>query len=211
MALEFKHNPTGRSLESSDLAKLDLSQLDTRVRHLVAEEWRAVELAHGKIALDDEALRPMEFKPGLYVIDSLSQPLDISGSSRIDFDWHGKLAEHHVAGIPVPVTFFRGCEDRESDSDLSRTNPANVWAAPDGASMFAMIHQSVPVAVEDVVLFHELKEAELYYVQGVPISVAHRVAVHLTREYAEKHLAPEELVLLADFEGKLAQALKVAA
>ncbi len=45
---------------------------------------------------------------------------------------------------------------------------------------------------KDIVVFHELREAELVFADGIEKPEAHQQAVKETEEYAKKYLSAEE-------------------
>ena len=85
-----------------------------------------------------------------------------------------------------------------SENDIvSADDPGRNRVTPNtggGESLSIFIHKSVPKKFRPIVMFHELKEAELIYGVGVNNKEAHNNVVGITEEYARDLLKkPGEL------------------
>ena len=59
-------------------------------------------------------------------------------------------------------------------------------------SLSIWVYDGAPKVYKDIVMFHELTEAELMFADGIPKNEAHSQAVARTEAYAKTHLTPEE-------------------
>ena len=75
--------------------------------------------------------------------------------------------------------------------------PARWELTPDSnrksRSVSIWLHESIPVDFRDIVMFHELLEAELNLWRGLNEEDAHNRAETETQQYAEKNLGEEDL------------------
>lgn len=62
-----------------------------------------------------------------------------------------------------------------------------------GKSLYITVHESVPPKWRDIIVYHELIEAEAVFVDGLSKKEAHQKAVAETDRYARKHLPTDEL------------------
>src|SRR3989338_381406 len=79
---------------------------------------------------------------------------------------------------------------------VDEKNPGRFRVTPDtggGLSLSIWVHEGVPVEYKDIVMYHELTEAELVFAEGLSEDEAHKQAVIQTEAYARSHLSSEEL------------------
>lgn len=89
---------------------------------------------------------------------------------------------------------------------VDEKTPGKFKITPDsggGESLSIFIHESVPVEFKDVVAFHELREAELVYADGIDREQAHQQATTETEKYAKKHLTEEEFEKFTEWQSTL--------
>jgi len=94
--------------------------------------------------------------------------------------------------IPYKIYYDLECPTGEG---VNKKNPGGYTKTPDtkgGESLSIFVHKSVPRAYKDIVIFHELVEAELVFAGGIPEPEAHQLAVRATKDYAKKYLSKDE-------------------
>ena len=104
--------------------------------------------------------------------------------------------------LSVPVNYLLDYDDPE-DPDLSVERPAEYRLTGDQRSILIVVHASVPSNYRDIVLFHELVEAELVLERHCPPAVAHRIARASELMYASRVLAPDEFAMYQAWREKL--------
>ena len=100
---------------------------------------------------------------------------------------------YEYGNIPYSIHYQFNCPDGVS---FSKTDPVYTKVTPNLGGVFSLdiwVHESVPKMFIDVVMFHELTEAELIYAEKVGKQKAYKTAATRTLEYARAHLS------LADF------------
>ena len=92
--------------------------------------------------------------------------------------------------IPYKIYYAFGCTGE--DDMLSTRCPGRAEVTPDrgseDTSLQILIHESVPVLYEDIVMYHELVESELMFGDKWPCSDAHKKATEKTLIYAKANL-----------------------
>ena len=98
--------------------------------------------------------------------------------------------------IPYKIHYNLNCP--ESDSG-EKGPPGEFMVTPDlnadgsgGESLSIFVSESVPEEFKEVVFFHELREAELTFADGLDEPQAHAQAVVETEEYAKKFLPADQ-------------------
>ena len=95
--------------------------------------------------------------------------------------------------IPYDVHYILGV----NGFMLDERNPARYQVTPSlggsnpGLSVF--IHRSVPNEFIEMVFYHELVEAELSLVDGIPRHEAHKKAIELESQYVKRYYGDEKL------------------
>jgi len=116
---------------------------------------------------------------------------------RLQFD--SRKGWYKFGDVPYKIYFAFDCPDNRF---INSKRPAAYLLTPDRPrkpgvfgtiySVSVFIHESVPKNFEDLVMFHELREAELRFGKGMKTSEAHKQAVIDTTAYAKKYLSEEE-------------------
>lgn len=95
--------------------------------------------------------------------------------------------------IPYKIYYSTNNEGKEL---VDERNPGSFGVTPDlpgpGDSLSIWIHESVPKEFKDIVMFHELTEAELVLANGIDHKEAHRRSVAATEQYARTNLSQKE-------------------
>ncbi|HEY4493879.1 MAG TPA: hypothetical protein VJB95_00395 [Candidatus Paceibacterota bacterium] len=80
--------------------------------------------------------------------------------------------------------------------DLSKKHPASFTlknlTEKEGHYLEIVMHWNIPKEFEEVVLFHELREAEMLYGDNVKWEESHQLAEKETTEYAQRYLNAEQ-------------------
>jgi len=104
--------------------------------------------------------------------------------------------------LSVPVNYLLDYDDPE-DPDLSVEHPAEYLLTGDQRSILIVVHASVPSNYREIVLFHELIEAELVLERRCPPPVAHRIARASEFMYARRVLVSDEFAMYRAWRDKL--------
>ena len=104
---------------------------------------------------------------------------------------------YHYGSIPYKIYYdlVSGSSELvdEKHPGFYRVTPDRPRAGePPAYSLSVWVHESVPEAFKDIVIFHELTEAELRIVGGLDEEEGHQRAVAATERYARGHLSSEE-------------------
>ena len=94
----------------------------------------------------------------------------------------------------IPYKIFYSLE-HPTGTLVDDKNPGKYKVTPDtggGHSLSIWIHEGVPTEYKDIIMHHELIEAELVLSEGLSIEEAHQQAVTQTEAYAKTHLSAEE-------------------
>ena len=105
--------------------------------------------------------------------------------------------------IPYKIFYALDCP---TSTMVDEKTPGKFKVTPDtggGESLSIFIHESVPAKFKDVVAFHEPREAELVYVDGIERDQAHQQATTETEEYASKYLTKEEFEKFVEWQSTL--------
>ncbi len=102
--------------------------------------------------------------------------------------------------IPYEIWYSLG----DDPNFVNERNPAHAHLTTNlgrpGMSLSVWIHDSVPRRFREMVLYHELAEAELIYADEIFNPEAHRRAVELEREYARKFFGEKRLTELLKWQ-----------
>ncbi len=93
----------------------------------------------------------------------------------------------------IPYKIFRSLE-QPAGAMVNQETPAKFKVTPDtggGLSLSIWIWEGTPSEFRDILFYHELKEAEFLFVDGLSKDEAHKKAVSLHMTYAKKFL-PED-------------------
>lgn len=132
--------------------------------------------------------------------EQISQTPNTEDTKRLSFEQaHGW---YEYGRIPYKIFYMLECPDPLVDAKT----PGKYHVTPDsdgGESLSIFIHESVPAEFKDVVAFHELREAELVYADGINQDQAHQQATTETEEYAKNHLTKEEFDKFVEWQSTL--------
>ena len=126
-------------------------------------------------------------------MENLEATIEKIKVNRTHNTWH----RMNYGRIPYSAHYMVGIRDfpgiNEKCPAIHRPTP-NLGGS--GKSLSIWIHKSVPRKFIEFVLYHELVEAELAIVDGIPLSEAHKKAVVLEELYAEKFYGEQRLAEL---------------
>lgn len=111
-------------------------------------------------------------------------------SDRLSFE--GDEGWYQYDDIPFNIYYQFNCPE---GSMVSAAHPAAFGITPnmeEGHSLSVWLHESVPENFRDIVMYHELTEAQVRYATGLEKEAAHEYAVQKTLEYARTHLSEQE-------------------
>ncbi len=94
----------------------------------------------------------------------------------------------------IPYKIFYSLE-HPTGSLVDEKNPGKYRVTHDsggGVSLSIWIHEGVPSGYKDIIMHHELIEAELVFAEGLSTEDAHQQAVTQTEAYAKTHLSAEK-------------------
>ena len=96
----------------------------------------------------------------------------------------------------------------ESDTDLEITNekqPARYLITQNiggGKTLSVYVWKHVPKEFKEILLLHEMSEAEFIFVDYLPKMDAHDKAVKIHMDYAKKHLSKNKFKEFVDWQGQ---------
>lgn len=100
---------------------------------------------------------------------------------------------------------------RDDNDIVTADDPARHMLTPDtggGYSLSIFLHRSVPKEFRHIVVFHELKEAEVARNEGIEPKQAHFKTTSSTDDYARQYLTPEQFVEFKKWEKALLDKMK---
>lgn len=122
--------------------------------------------------------------------EQISQTPNPEDAKRLDFE---QLKGWYKYGrIPYKIYYVL---DYPTGTMVDEKTPGKYKVTPDSTgseSLSIFMHESVPAEFKDIIVFHELREAELVFADSMEIGEAHQQATTETKAYTKKHLDPEE-------------------
>ena len=131
----------------------------------------------------------------------ISQTPNPEDANRLKFEETEGWYEY--GRIPYEIYYMTDCSSGEMVDEKTPGRFKVTANSGGGESLSIFIHESVPAEFKDVVAFHELREAELVYADGVERNQAHQQATTETEEYARKHLIKEEFEKFIEWQSTL--------
>lgn len=131
----------------------------------------------------------------------ISQTPNPEDAKRLSFEQ--QQGWYRYGRIPYKIFYALNCP---SGTMVDEKTPGKFKVTPDsggGESLSIFIHESAPVEFKDIVAFHELREAELVYADGVKIDEAHQQVTTETEDYAKNHLSKEEFEKFIEWQASL--------
>lgn len=124
------------------------------------------------------------------------------GKPRLSFEESSGWYE--FGRIPYKIYYMLSCPSTDL---IDEKHPGGFDLTADlgggGRSLSIWIHESVPDEFKDIVMFHELREAELRYADELDKNGAHRQAVSETEAYARQHLNEEKLAKFLEWQSTI--------